>query len=298
MDSKKKVIIALGVIGLILTVGGVVMGATPYSLPTIFSETNLPEDIQNPEEVKKSTVHSIKLNLVNSHISVKLGDHFNLSGSGVFNSYVRDGVFYVGADDTKRSADIFGMKVSVPSKWVCGYGTYVLTLPSKSSLDNITINTFHCNVAADTLCASNLDINMTAGDLTINHAIAETLSITVKGGKTNITNPEITNTGNIESSGDITIGEANTTDCSLNNVSLTSSWGDISVTGQVTGTSQMQSDRGDITAVLPGASTNYGLTAQEGELAVGPSSSEKTSPDHFADILFTCKRGNSSVNFQ
>ena len=298
MDKKKKIIIVLGVIGLVLMCGGIFLGGNPYSIPAMFSETNPPEGIQNPEEVKKSAVHSIKLNLINSHISIKPGDHFSLTGTGTFNSYVKDGVFYAGADDTKHSADLFGMKVRVPSKWVCGYGSYILTLPSKSSLDNITINTFHCDIAADTLQASNLNINMTAGDLTINHASADTLSIDVKGGKTIITNPVITNAGNIQASGDITIGDPDASEVSLNNMSLDSSRGDLSVIGQVTGTTQLQTGFGDITVTLPGSSENYGLTAQEGELAISPATVSEASSEHFGDIVFASKHRSSSVHFK
>lgn len=298
MDNKKKIIIILGVIGLILVCGGAVMGGSISSSSTMFSESNLPEGAQNPADVKTSDVHAIVLNLVNSDISVKYGKNFDLSGTGVYNSYVKEGIYYAGADDTKRSANIFGMKVSVPSKWVSGYGSYVLTIPEKADLERITINTFHCNIAAETLQAADLNLTMSAGDLTINHLTGNTISIAVKAGKATITDPVITDSGNIQASGDLSLGDTTASASVMNNLSLSSFLGDISLIGSVTGTSQVQTDFGNVTATLPGSSTNYGLTAPEGKLTVSPTGSADSSTEHFANISFACKHGNASVDFQ
>lgn len=299
MDTKKKIILAIGVIGLVLACGGLVMGGTPNAVPAMFSGTNLPEGIQSPDQVKTADIHAIELNLANSNITINSGKKFALSGTGLFHSYVKDGVFYAGADNTKNTLNVFGLKINVPSKWVCGYGSYVLTIPPKASLDTIKINTFHCDIAADTLKASNVDIDMKAGDITVNHAIADTLSVAVKGGKTQITNPQISGSGKISSSGNISIGDETAEDTSLYNVSLSSFWGDISFIGEITGTSQIQTDFGDAALILPGSSTDYTLTAQEGDLKVNPVAETAPSSDvRIADILFICKHGNTSVNFR
>lgn len=299
MDTKKKIIIAIGVIGLALVCGGAVMGGGPSSIPAMFSGTNPPEGILSTDQVKTADVHSIELNLVNSNITINSGKNFDLTGTGVYNSYIKDGVFYAGADNTKNTLNVFGLKISVPSKWVCGYGSYVLTIPPKASLDTIKINTFHCDIAADTLKASNLDINMKAGDITVNHAIADTLSVAVTGGKTTITNPQVSGSGNIKTSGSISIGDEAAEGSSLCNVSLSSFRGDISLIGGIAGTSQIQTDFGDVTLTLPGSNTDYGLTAQEGELAVNPPvGADAATCEHIADITFICKHGNASVNFR
>lgn len=298
MDNKKKIIIVLGIIGLVLTCGGAVMGGNPSSISTMFSETSLPEGAQNTQDVKTADVHAIELNLVNSNISIKLGKHFDLSGTGVFNSYIKDGVYYAGANDSKCFTNLFGAKIGVPSKWICGYGSYVLTVPSKATLDNITINTFHCNIAADTLQAANLNIKMVAGNLTINHLATETLSVDIRGGKASVTNPAVSGSGNIHVSGDISMGDTNAMESSIKSVSMSSSWGDISLVGQIAGNLHLQTGLGNITATLPGSSKNYRLTAQKGDLLISPTAGVENSSEHFADLFFTCKHGNASVNFK
>lgn len=297
MDNKKKIVITLAVVGLVLVCVGAVLGGSLSSIPSIFSEANLPEGVQSTEEVKNSDVHAIELNLINSDITVKLGKQFDLSGTGNFCSYIKDGVFYAGAD-SKRSASVFGMKINVPAQWVCGYGSYVLTIPTKAKLDNISINTFHCDIAADTLQASNLNITMKAGNLTVNHATADTLNVDVNSGKVSILNALISNSGSIEASKGVVIGGENAMENSLNSVSLSSSWGDIALMGQITGTSQIQTGFGDVTATLPGSSANYGLTSQKGDLNINPAAGAESSTEHFADISFSCKHGNATVNFQ
>lgn len=298
MDTKKKVIIALGVIGLILICLGSVLGGNISSIPAMFSEAHLPEGVLSPAEVAPTDIHGIDLNLSNSTINVKYGAQFELTGTGNFNSYIKDGIFYCGADDTKYSVNVFGMDISVPAKWVCGYGSYVLTIPEDVSLDSITIHTFHSDIAADTLPASQVNIDMRFGDFTINHLLADTVSISVNGGKASISNPVIMNSANIEASGGISIGGEASAENALNNISLSSSRGDITLSSAVTGNAEIKSGWGDIKATLPGSNANYTLTSQKGNLDISPTAGSETSADHLADISFSCDHGSSSVNFQ
>lgn len=302
MNTGKKVIIALGVIGLVFICLGAVMGGNISSFATMFSEAHLPEGVLNPAEMATNDVnnmiHGVELNLNNSTINVKYGERFELSGTGNFNSYIKDGVFYCGSDDTKYSANVLGMDISVPSKWVCGYGSYVLTIPENISLDTITFHTFNSSIAADTLPASQLNIDMTLGDLTINHALADSVSIKVNGGKATISNPVIVDSANIEASGEISLGGESSMENVLNNISLSSSRGDITLSSAVTGNAEIKSGWGDITATLPGSNTNYTLNAQKGDLNISPTAGSETSDDHLADISFSCDHGSASVNFQ
>ena len=43
MNNKIKIIIAIGIIGILVMVAGFVMGSGPSSIPAIFSDQNLPE---------------------------------------------------------------------------------------------------------------------------------------------------------------------------------------------------------------------------------------------------------------
>ena len=43
MNNKIKIIIAIGIIGIVIMVAGFVMGSGPSSIPAIFSEATIPE---------------------------------------------------------------------------------------------------------------------------------------------------------------------------------------------------------------------------------------------------------------
>ena len=59
MNNKIKIIIAIGIIGIVIMVAGFVMGSGPSSIPAIFSEATIPEgavpigDVQTRSEERR-----------------------------------------------------------------------------------------------------------------------------------------------------------------------------------------------------------------------------------------------------
>ena len=88
MNNKIKIIIAIGIIGIVIMVAGFVMGSGPSSIPAIFSEATIPEGAVPIGDVQTTDVRSIELNLFASKISIKSGENFDLSGSGQYDGYV------------------------------------------------------------------------------------------------------------------------------------------------------------------------------------------------------------------
>ena len=99
MNNKIKIIIAIGIIGILVMVAGFVMGSGPSSIPAIFSDQNLPEGSAAISDVQTGDIRSIELNLFSSKISIKSGENFDLSGSGQFDGYVLNGILYAGATE-------------------------------------------------------------------------------------------------------------------------------------------------------------------------------------------------------
>ena len=106
MNNKIKIIIAIGIIGIVIMVAGFVMGSGPSSIPAIFSEATIPEGAVPIGDVQTTDVRSIELNLFASKISIKSGENFDLSGSGQYDGYVLNGVLYAGATQFKRTANV------------------------------------------------------------------------------------------------------------------------------------------------------------------------------------------------
>lgn len=295
MSTKNKIIIALGVIGLVLLCVGSILGGSLSSIPAIFSEVTLPEGAISAEEAKPADVHSLELNLVNSDITIKTGEDFRLSGSGLSASYVKDGVLYAGKTEAKHTANIFGSKLSAPKDWIYGHGTYVLTIPPKAKFDSIKIQAAHCDIVADSLKATTIDLVAKSGNVTVTEIATDTLNISAKSLSTE--NIQVLQNATINTSKNITIGNEAMMANVLQNVTLTSSRGDITTFGKFMGNSSISAERGNIATTLAGASTNYTMRPLGGELTIGTEVGAEVSEEHFGDISFTSKT-QSDVHFK
>ena len=301
MNNKIKIIIAIGIIGVVIMVAGFVMGSGPSSIPAIFSEANIPDGAVSIGDVQTGDIRSIELNLFASKISIKSGENFDLSGSGQYDGYVLNGVLYAGATQFKRTANVFGLKFSVPSKWICGYGSYVLVIPPNAKLDQITINTNRSDVTCDALVASQINLNIKNGDLTVDKLTADTASINVDG-TTDITSSEITRNGNISSNSRLTIGTSgNAKDSTLCNTTLSNKRGGITLYAKLTGSASLQTTRGNVEAALAGSKANYTFPAAAYNLKIHDSAisaDNQNSTEQYGALAVSADKGNASISFE
>lgn len=301
MNNKIKIIIALGIIGILIMVAGFVMGSGPSSIPAIFSEQNIPEGAASINDVQTADIRSIELNFFASKISIKSGESFDLSGSGQFDSYVLNGILYAGATDAKRTANVLGMKFNVPSKWICGYGSYVLVIPPDAKLDQITINTNRCDITCDTLIASKININMKNGDLTADKLTADNAAIDVNG-SVNIASSQIAMNGSLNADRRLTLGTSGAAkESTMNNVTITNKRGGITLYGKLTGSSSLQTNRGNIEAVLSGSRANYTFPAASANLMIHDSAAatkENKDTEPYGTVAIDPAKGNASISFE
>lgn len=303
MNNKIKIIIAVGIIGILIMVAGFVMGSGPSAIPAIFSGQNLPTGAANIKDVSSSDIRSIELNLFSSKISIKSGENFDLSGSGQFDGYVLNGVLYAGATEAKRTANVLGMKFSVPSKWICGYGSYVLVIPPDAKLDEITINTNHCDITCDSLIASKININVNHGDLKVNQLTADNAAISVDG-TLDAASSQIAMSGNISAKQRLTLGTAGAAkDNTMNNTTISNKRGGITLYAKLTGNASVQTSRGNLEAVLYGSHTNYTLPAATANLLIHDSSIQEdntkdNSTELFGTVGVDVSKGNASISFE
>lgn len=301
MNNKIKIIIAVGIIGILIMVAGFVMGSGPSSIPAIFSGQNLPEGSAAINDVTSGDIRSIELNLFSSKISIKSGENFDLSGSGQFDGYVLNGVLYAGATQAKRTANVLGMKFNVPSKWICGYGSYVLVIPPDAKLDQITINTNRCDITCDALIASKININVKNGDLKVNQLTADNAAVSVDG-SLEIASSQITMSGNVSANHRLALGTAGSAkDSTMNNTTIYNKRGGITLYGKLTGSASLQSSRGNIEASLYGSRANYTLPAATANLlihdsAVSAANNDKT--EQYGTIAVDASKGNTSISFE
>lgn len=300
MNNKIKIIIAIGIIGILVMVAGFVMGSGPSSIPAIFSGQNIPEGAASINDVQAGDVRSIELNLFSSKISIKTGENFDLSGSGQFDGYVLNGILYAGATEAKRTANVLGMKFNVPSKWICGYGSYVLVIPPDANLDQITINTNRCDITCDALIASKVNINVKNGDLKVNTLTTDNAAISVDG-TLDVSSSKITMGGSISANNRMSIGTSGASkENAMNNTTLANKRGGITLYGKMTGSTTLQSNRGNIEACLYGSRANYTFPAAAPNLTIHDSAvaNTKDDPEPYGTVAVDASKGNASISFE
>lgn len=295
MNKKNKVIIAIGVIGLVLVCVGAVMGGSLSNLPTIFSDVTFPEGAVSAEEVNTDDVHSIEINLINSDITIETGENFRLTGSGLLAAYIKDGVLYGGATEAKHSTKIFGAKITASQKWLYGHGSYVLTIPKKAKLESIKINGSYCNITGDALNATNIEIITGSGDVTLNKVMTD--NTTISAANLTITDIQALQNATITTSKDVTIGNDSMMENIIQNLSLSSTKGNITTFGKISGNSSISTEEGNITTTLSGASGNYTMRSLGGELVIGTEVGAEVSDENFGDISFKSKEV-SNIHFK
>lgn len=182
-SSKTKVIlIVMAVAGLILFCFGTIMGGGITSITNSLQSEPLPDGAVPLSEVSKNDITSLELKLIHSDITIKTGKVFDVSGSGTYDSYVKDGVLYAGATSRKYYADFLGLKLYIPSKWICGHSSYIITLPDKSALTDLTIDTSFCDIEGGDLQVENISIENQFGDSEFASITADNLTANIKYG--------------------------------------------------------------------------------------------------------------------
>lgn len=284
--------------GALLLCGGIITGGSITSIATSFQGEPLEEGAVPLAEVPSDQIKAVELNLIRSDISFAVGDNFDVSGTGNFDSYVKDGILYAGASSRKYTLKVLGMNLSLPSKWLCGHASYVITLPRKLTLDSIKINTSFSDITGDSLKADTIDINCTHGDFSMALLSAGHLKLNTTGGSISLGELYLEEEGAISGSRDITLGPGQNNN-DMHNITVNSDRGDLQFAGKVEGDSSFTTSRGDIHLTLPGTEKNYTLTSPEENLTIGSAApaSDNQTPEHYGNITFNCGHGEAAADF-
>ncbi len=302
--KKRTALIIIAIAGLILFCLGAIMGGSLSSIPTMFQTEQLPEGAQAVADVDISDIHGLELNLRSSDITFTTGKVFDVSGTGLINSYVKDGILHAGANEQKASTKVLGINLAVPTKWLCGYGSYVVTLPQDITLDSININTTNSTITGDTLNAATIQIDMHTflsthnGNFTMNNIVSNNIDCTINGGKITIPALQIAESANLSSTGKISLGNTASTGNTINNLTAKSSMHSITANTMLAGTCDLQSKRGGIHLTLTGNPGCYTIMPEKGNLETGNSTNVDSATQHLADIKVSASFGKTVVNYQ
>ena len=298
MNTKRNILIILAAVGLALICAGAIMGGSLAAIPATFQAESLPNGAIPLSDVKTSDIQGIQLKLNHSKITIKSGRQFDIAGTGLTDSYVQNGILYAGAGDTKYFIKIFGFKLTVPSSWVCGYANYVLTIPEKNKLQQVTIDTVNSDITGDGFHAGQVAITMKRGSLSLDQLSGDTILAQTSHGTISIPNITTTTKTELTASGTITLGNSDAKTSSLANLTCTcTGQGQINLTSAITGVSALSTEHGDIITHLAGSSAQYRLTSDTGMVSIQSGTQPQTADTtDTASISYHCN-GDASADF-
>lgn len=296
--STKVIIIILSVVGLILFCIGTIMGGSISSITGTFQGEELEDGAIPLADASPDQINEIELNLTRSDITFKTGRLFDVSGTGNYDSYVKDGVLYAGASSRKYYVSIFGQKLRIPSKLLCGFASYVVTIPTNAELESIVINTTFCNITGDSLKAKNITIDNHFGDTEITSLETSLLNAKQNFGTFTANHINVEDSSEIKAFGKISLGLNSEENSVINNLTAKNTWGDITIHGRLQENNLLSTALGDIFTNLSGSPTNYTLESDKDNLTIDSGTESEESLDFSGTITYQCNRGKGKVSFQ
>lgn len=171
MNERIKVVLIIGIIGVALLIAGFVMGSGPSSLLGLFPETELPAGAVEISSVQPEDIHAINIKLNRSDLKITVGEQFTFSGGNdnIYDSYVLNGTLVGGIGETQHASK--ALNIHVPAKWICGYGSYVLTIPPNAELSQFTIDAPGSDITCDSSINEMVHIQVDRGNLNIQNTV-------------------------------------------------------------------------------------------------------------------------------
>lgn len=313
MKSKyifPAILLPIFLIGIILTVIGVAMGGTLFSYSV---DSDPGEGYQNGivslSAGEAADLHSIDWKLSTSQVKVISGDHFEISGDGVYQSYVKDGTWYI--KTKKRTARLFFLthSIEIPYFWNWHWNndsaSNTIMIPRDTAFQSADIRISAGELIGETLEADNLTLKVGAGEGEWQQIKAKHLTVDVGAGSSTIN--QLTVTDNCEAkcgAGELVLGKDDYTRVnSIANLQGECAAGELDVCGKLTENNNLKCAMGEIDLTLAGTKTNYSISqnASMGEINIHDndiSNQSGNNTETFGNLSLKCSMGEIVVDFE
>lgn len=307
------------VIGIILIIAGVAMGGrlqgANLSIHPFGENSNVSHELSYSPQSDNMDIQRLDFDLSANSIRIQSGEIFSIKGGRLSKNEVSGGTWKV-VTEHSYGISFFGKRVYLPlpdffynndSK-----KTITITIPKNTRLTQIEMDLKAVDIDIDALhCSKDIEIDIAAGDLTIDSVEAATVSLDLSAGDVCIKQYNITEEASCDCSvGDITFGTRKYAEQNVcNNFEADCSLGNIDVYGKLTGENTLDCSLGDITLNLTGSNANYSIDGTDSSLGdisfstrnfLHEGESEiKTSPDSsvFGSLDLSCSLGNIDVYY-
>ena len=310
-------------IGIVLIIIGMALGARFHnfnlSIAPWEDNADVSHTLPNISLTDTRDIQSLDFDLSAAKIKIRPGDTFSIKGGHLSKNEISGNTWKVVAKQS-RGINIFGRRIYIPLPRFFYAGnsknnsneTITITIPENIMLEQIDMDLKAVDIDIDTLrCEEDIEIDVAAGDLTIDNIEAARVSLDLSAGDACIKKYRITEEASCDCSvGNITFGTnkyAEQNEC--RNLEADCSLGNIDVYGKLTGENTLDCSMGDITLNLIGTYANYNINGTDTTLGDINFSTknflpggdttvrEATDTSKFGSLDLSCTMGNIDVYY-
>lgn len=263
------ILIPIFLVGIACILAGIALGGTLYSYELHTGEDGAEYKTEtttlSPSEAEQ--IHSIDWNIRTSEIEIVNGDHYSISGSGRYHSYIKDGVWHIKTDKKTASITFLSHRFEIPYFWNHSFTSKnTITIPADCSYETADINIAAGSLTGEELHADNIILKTGAGSCTLEQITAKKLSVKVGAGSSTLRKISVSDSCTAEvGAGELVLGSkkipagVNT----ISNLHGKCAAGNMTVTGKITGDSQLECSLGEIDMLLDGYRHNYRIDSHD-----------------------------------
>lgn len=308
-------------IGIVLIIIGLALGARFHNFTlSVFpleDDKDVSYTLPGISLTDTRDIHNLDFDLSAGTIKICYGDTFSIKGGHLSKNEISGNTWKV---TTKNSYGIsfFGKRVNIPLPRFFSFEnskktskeTITITIPKNTMLQQAEMDLTAVDIDIEALrCKEDIEIEVSAGDLTIDSIEAAQVSLEVSAGDACIKEYKITDEACCDCSlGNITFGTRKYAEQNIcNDLTADCSMGNIDVYGKLTGKNTLDCSMGDITLNLIGTYANYNIDGTDTSIGDinfstknflhGSDTTVRESHDtsKFGSLDLSCSMGNIDV---
>ncbi len=311
-------LLVIFLVGILLTVVGVCSGGR------LFSYETTSEDMTNDQttsglttlsDVDAETITGLDFDFKADSVKIILGDQYSIESTGQYESYVKDGKWYVKTAYSKTYISFLSRKIIIPAFWE-GWneteGKLTVTIPANTRFTSANIKMTAGDIHGDVLEADKIDLKAGAGELNFKELSAQEMTLKVGAGDANFNKFCIEESCDIKvGAGEINLGSEDNilSENVIANLNGECAAGEIYIAGKLTGDADLDCATGEIDLLLDGNRNNYNINTSGALAEINVENSteftNKESSDdsqknkeQFANISLDCSLGEINVDFE
>lgn len=298
-------------LGIILILAGLAFGGKVYSFSigrsTMESSKSVSHQLPAVSLSDTKDIQNIDFDLSANKIEIKSGKEFGIQGGLLSENTVENGTWTIKTNfsDYFYKFQIFGLSLPFPKarNTKKTYEKITITLPQDIKLQEIAITAAATELDIDLLNCETFDLDVSAGDVSINSLFVDTTDISRSAGALDIDKYQILQSADIDcKAGDLNLGRKKYAKENLcGNLDVTCSIGDADVYGKLTNNNYITCSLGDTTLYLVGRQSNYSVDHSSNSLGDITFSGEKQASSNTNEIYGTldvdCTLGDINIHY-